>query len=90
MVDPWYLKLYREHMADHPLRVFHDWYRLRRAGERLSDVIWVGADRRVAAIMGHRAASTFADALEIASNSVGSFPSITHLHGPGHVLGIIR
>ncbi len=90
LVDPWYLKLYREHLADHPLHVFHTWYRLQRAAERLGDVIWVGADRRTAAVLGHRAATTFADALEIASNSVGSYPSITHLHGPGRVLGIVR
>lgn len=90
MVDPWYLKLYREHLADHPLRVFHTWYQLQRASERLGDVIWVGADRRTAAVLGHRAATTFADALEIASNSVGPHPSITHLHGPGRVLGIVR
>ncbi|MCC2593002.1 nickel-dependent lactate racemase [Tessaracoccus sp. OS52] len=89
MHDPWYLNLYREHYADHPLKVFHTWYRIREATAGLGDVIWVGADRHSAALMGHRAATTFADALEIASNTVGSHPSVTHLHGPGRLLGVI-
>lgn len=89
-LDPWYLALYREHYANHPLKVFHTWYRIREATNRLGDVIWVGGDRRSAAVLGHRAATTFADALEIASNTVGSHPDITHLHGPGQLLGVVR
>lgn len=88
--DPWYLALYRDHYANHPLKVFHTWYRIHEASRRLGDVIWVGGDRRSAAVLGHRAATTFADALEIASNTVGSHPEITHLHGPGHLLGVVR
>lgn len=90
MADPWYVTLYQQHFAQHPLQVFHTWYGIREAAERLADVIWVGADRRSAAVLGHRAATTFADALEIASNTVGSRPAITHLHGPGRVLGVVR
>lgn len=88
--DPWYLALYRDHYANHPLKVFHTWYRTQEATARLADVIWVGGDRRSAAILGHRAATTFADALEIASNTVGSQPEIMHLHGPGQLLGVVR
>ncbi len=87
--DPWYLNLYREGFAHHPLRVFHTWYRLREASADLDDVIWVGGDRRSAAIMGHRAASTLADAYELASAVVGRHPGITHLHGPGRLLGMV-
>lgn len=89
-LDPWYLALYRDHYANHPLKVFHTWYRIREATARLGDVIWVGGDRRSAAMLGHRAATTFADALEIGSNTVGSHPDITHLHGPGRLLGVVR
>ncbi len=88
-VDPWYLNLYKDRFAHHPLRVFHTWYRIIEASEGLADVIWVGGDRRNAAIMGHRAASSLADAFEIASAVVGSDPAITHLHGPGRVLGTV-
>ena len=87
--NPWYLNLYRERFAHHPLLVFHTWYRLQNASRGLSDVIWVGGDRRSAAIMGHRAASTLADAYEVASAVVGSNPDITHLHGPGRLLGTV-
>ncbi|MDO5735631.1 MAG: lactate racemase domain-containing protein [Propionibacteriaceae bacterium] len=88
-VDPWYLNLYKERFAHHPLGVFHTWYRLREATQGLADVIWVGADRRTAAMMGHRAASTLTDAYEIAAAVVGHRPEITHLHGPGRVLGSV-
>ncbi|MEO7586574.1 MAG: lactate racemase domain-containing protein [Arachnia sp.] len=88
--DPWYLNLYREKFAHHPLRVFHTWYRIREASRGLADVIWVGGDRRSAAVMGHRAASTLADAYEVASAVVGERPAITYLHGPGRVLGVVR
>lgn len=85
--DPWYLELYRRQYAFHPLQVFHDWYATSASAARLADVIWVGGDRRVAEVLGHRAASTLADALEIAANAVGRQPRITYLHGPGRVVG---
>ncbi len=88
--DEWYLDLYRKQFAEHPLRVFHEWYATARAAERFSDVIWVGGDRRSAALLGHRAATTYADALEIASNTVGQHPGITVLHGPGQAVGDVR
>ncbi len=87
--DPWYLSLYRERFAHHPLRVFHTWYRLQEAAAGLSDVIWVGGDRRSAEVMGHRAASSLADAYEVAAAVVGRNPDITHLHGPGPLLGAV-
>ena len=88
--DEWYLDLYRKRFAPHPLRVFQDWYAIARATAPLADVIWVGADRRSAAVLGHRAASTAADALEIASGSVGFSPSITMLRGVGLVVGDVK
>lgn len=88
-VDPWYVNLYRERFAHHPLGVFHAWYRIQEASQSLADVIWVGADRRSAALLGHRAASSLADAYEVASAMVGRQPEITYLHGPGRVLGTV-
>lgn len=88
--DSWYLDLYRKQFADHPLRVFHQWYEIAEATNHYSEVIWVGGDRRSAALFGHRAATTYADALEIASNQVGRAPEITVLHGPGLALGDVR
>ena len=88
--DEWYVDLYRKQFADHPLRTFQTWYRVAEATRSLGDVIWVGGNRRTADLFGHRAASTYADALEIASNTVGREPSITFLHGPGLPLGDVR
>lgn len=90
LADEWYLDLYRKQFAHHPLRVFHQWYRTAEATKGLDDVIWVGADRRSASLLGHRAASTYADALEIASDAVGKHPAITFLRGPGLALGDVR
>lgn len=87
--DPWYLDLYRQRFADHPLHVFHTWYRIQAATRHMSDVIWVGGDRRNAALLGHRSATTLADALEIASDTVGAAPAMTYLRAPGRVVGHI-
>ena len=85
--DPWYLDLYRRHLADHPLHVLHDWYRLAGAAQRFTDIIWIGGDRRTAALLGHRAASSLPDALEIASTHVGNDPTMTYMRSPGRLLG---
>ncbi|WP_296138960.1 lactate racemase domain-containing protein [uncultured Tessaracoccus sp.] len=88
--DQWYVDLYRKQFADHPLRTFQSWYRVRAATERFADVIWVGGNRRTADLFGHRAATTYADALEIASDKVGRTPVISYLHAPGLPLGDVR
>lgn len=85
--DHWYLEQYRSGQADHPLRALHSWYRAEQARSGLGDVIWVGGDRRVAELLGHRAATTLADALEIARASVGDDPAVTFLRAPGRVVG---
>lgn len=80
--DEWYINLYRTQHAfhgTHPLRL---WYALQPALAHCGDIIWVGGDRASAERMGHRAASTLADALEIASATVGRSPDILHLHTP--------
>ena len=88
--DQWYIDLYRKQFADHPLRTFHYWYRVCEASEQFADVIWVGGNRLTADLFGHRAATTYADALEIASDKVGRNPAITYLHGPGLPLGDVQ
>jgi hypothetical protein len=40
--------------------------------------------------MGMRSASTFADALELARDTVGSSPTITYQHAPPHILSDVR
>ena len=87
--DPWYSQLYRTSQAFHGLLPFHLWYQLAPAAEQAGDVIFVGADRGSAARLGFRAASTLADALEIASATVGRTPRIRYLHTPPALLGSV-
>ncbi|MDO5065733.1 MAG: lactate racemase domain-containing protein [Propionibacteriaceae bacterium] len=87
--EDWHLRLYRDHHAHHPLAVFHSWYAIQEATSRLSEVIWVGGSRESAAVLGHRAATTLADALELARDHGGS-GTITYLHGPGRATGACR
>ncbi|MDO5093636.1 MAG: lactate racemase domain-containing protein [Propionibacteriaceae bacterium] len=85
--DTWYLKLYREHHAYHPLAVFHTWYATQRAASQLGMVIWVGADRTSARILGHRAATRLEDALELCAAHLGAGSPLTYIHPPGTVAG---
>lgn len=87
--NEWMIGLYRKGHADHPLRVFHAWYRSAAVLDDVAEMIWVGADRTVVDTFGHRCASTIYDALELASTAVGQEPSITYLRSPGRVLGLV-
>ena len=58
--------------------------------DHLGDVIFVGADRKTVRRMGFRVASTFADALDMAGETVGSSPRITYLHNPPLTLAEVR
>ncbi|MFI2031514.1 lactate racemase domain-containing protein [Streptomyces buecherae] len=80
--DPWYVHLYRKSYAYHGVHPFYMWYWCAHAREHLGDVIFVGADPAVASRLGFRAASTLADALQLASHTVGGSPEITYLHAP--------
>ncbi len=58
------------------------WYWCAHALEHLGAVIVVGGDGPAVHRLGFRAASTLADALEMASDVVGPSPTLTHLHAP--------
>jgi hypothetical protein len=88
--DPWYAHLYRTSYAYHGVHPFYMWYWGAHALDSLGDVIFVGADRRSVARMGYRTAGTFADALEMAGETVGRSPRIAYLHCPPLVLAEVR
>ncbi len=88
--DPWYIHLYRTSHAYHGVHPFYMWYWAAHAMDHVDEVIWVGADRRAVQRLGFRAASTLADALEMASGNVGRTPSITYLHSPPHLIADVR
>ncbi|MFL6074160.1 MAG: lactate racemase domain-containing protein [Mycobacteriales bacterium] len=88
--DPWYVHLYRNSYAYHGVHPFYMWYWGAHALEHLGDVIFVGANRKTAARMGFRVASTLSDALEMAKDTVGGSPSITYQHCPPLALADVR
>ena len=79
--DPWYIHLYRTGHAYHGVHPFYMWYWCAHALQHLGAVIVVGGDQEAVHRLGFRAASTLADALEMASDVVG--PS-TVAHPPAH------
>jgi lactate racemase len=88
--DPWYIHLYRKSYAYHGVHPFYMWYWGAHAMKYLGDAIFVGGNRESVSRMGFRAATTFADALEMARDVVGPSPSITYLHTPPVTLAEVR
>ncbi|TMK86054.1 MAG: DUF2088 domain-containing protein [Actinobacteria bacterium] len=88
--DPWYIHLYRNSYAYHGVHPFYMWYWGAHAMDYLGDVIFVGADRRAVRRMGFRTAANFADALEMAGETVGRSPRITYLHAPPLAMAEVR
>ena len=80
--DEWYRHLYRTSYSYHGVHPFYMWYWGAHAMSYLGDVIFLGGDSEVVRRLGFRTASTLDDALEMASDTVGRNPSITHLHCP--------
>jgi hypothetical protein len=88
--DPWYVHLYRTSYAYHGVHPFYMWYWAAHAMDHLGDVIFVGADRATVGRLGFRTASTLDDALEMASETVGSSPRITAMKCPPLSLAEVR
>jgi len=80
--DDWYRHLYRTSYAYHGVHPFYMWYWCAHGLKHLSQVIIVGGEPRSVRRLGFRPASTMADALEMASDTVGRQPSLTHFHNP--------
>jgi hypothetical protein len=88
--DPWYVHLYRRSHAYHGVHPFYMWYWGAHALDYLGDVIFVGGDPGTTSRMGFRTASSFRDALEMASDTVGRSPSITYFHSPPLAIADVR
>ena len=80
--DEWYRHLYRTSYAYHGVHPFYMWYWCAHAREYLGQVIVVGGEPRAVRRLGFKPASTLQDALEMAEDTVGSAPTITHFHNP--------
>ncbi len=80
--DPWYVHLYRTGHAYHGVHPFYMWYWCAHALAHVGGVIVVGGDAGAVRRLGFKPASTLTDALEMAEDVVGRYPSVTHLHSP--------
>jgi hypothetical protein len=80
--DPWYRQLYRRSHAYHGVHPFYAWYWAVHAMEHVADVIVVGGERQTVRHLGFKCATTLEDALEMAEQTVGRYPSISHLRLP--------
>jgi hypothetical protein len=80
--DEWYRHLYRTGHAYHGVHPFYMWYWGAHALEHLGSVIIVGGDTGAVRRLGFKPASTLDDALEMASDTVGPAPTISHFHCP--------
>ncbi|MGH2811824.1 MAG: lactate racemase domain-containing protein [Actinomycetota bacterium] len=88
--DPWYIHLYRSSYAYHGVHPFYMWYWAAHAMDYLGDVIFVGADSSTVSRLGFRSATTLADALEMASETVGRSPRIAALKIPPLMIAEVR
>jgi lactate racemase len=80
--DEWYRHLYRTSHAYHGVHPFYMWYWGCHGLAHAGKVIIVGGEPRAVRRLGFAPASTFDDALEMASDVVGRDATITHLHNP--------
>ncbi len=80
--DPWYIHLYRHSYAYHGVHPFYMWYWGAHALDHVGAVIIVGGDPKAVRRLGFKPASTLRDALEMAEDTVGRDPTITHMHAP--------
>ena len=80
--DPWYRQLYRRSHAYHGVHPFYAWYWAAHAMQHVGDVIVVGGERETVHHLGFKCASTLEDALEMAEQTVGRYPSVSHLRLP--------
>lgn len=88
--DPWYRQLFRKSNAYHGVHPFYAWYWGVHAMEHVGDVIIVGGDRKTVHHLGFKCATSLEDALEMAEQTVGRYPSITHLRIPPLLLADVR
>jgi hypothetical protein len=88
--DPWYTHLYRTSYAYHGVHPFYMWYWGAHAMDHVGDVIFVGAERKAVSRMGFRTATTYADAMDMAAETVGSSPKVTYLHAPPLLMADVR
>ena len=88
--DEWYRHLYRTGNAYHGVHPFYMWYWGSHGMKHVGKVIIVGGDAPTVRKLGFTPASTMNDAFEIASDTVGRSPSITHIKTPPLMIADVK
>src|SRR6266567_956182 len=88
--DPWFRQLYRKSHAYHGAHPFYAWYWAAHAMDHAGDIIVVGGDREVVHRLGFKCATALEDAFEMAEQTVGRHPSVTHLRMPPIMLADVE
>ncbi len=88
--DEWYRHLYRTGYAYHGVHPFYMWYWSSHAMAHLGRIIVVGGNPRAVRRLGFTPATTMDDALEMAEDVVGRYPTITHLHAPPLLMADVK
>jgi hypothetical protein len=88
--DPWFRQLYRKSHAYHGAHPFYAWYWAAYAMQHAGDIIIVGGEREVVHRLGFKCATTLEDAFEMAEQTVGRHPSITHMRMPPIMLADVE
>src|SRR5713226_5333688 len=88
--DPWFRQLYRKSNAYHGAHPFYAWYWAAHAMEHAGDIIVVGGERDVVHRLGFKCATTLEDAFEMAEQTVGRYPSVTHMRMPPILLADVE
>jgi hypothetical protein len=88
--DEWYRHLYRTSYAYHGVHPFYAWYWGAHGQQHAGKVIIVGGYPEAVRKLGFTPASTMNDAFEIASDTVGRSPTISHLHVPGVLVADVK
>ena len=88
--DPWYRQLYRKSHAYHGVHPFYAWYWAAHALQYAGDIVVVGGDRETVHRLGFKCASSLEDAFEIAEQTVGRYPSVTHIRTPPLMLADVK
>ena len=88
--DDWYRHLYRTSNAYHGVHPFYMWYWGAHGMKHSGKVIIVGGDAATVRKLGFTPASTMNDAFEIASDTVGRHPTITHIKTPPLMIADVK
>ena len=88
--DEWKKHLYRTTNAYHGVHPFYMWYWGSHAMKHVGKVIIVGGDAATVRKLGFTPASTMNDAFEIASDTVGRHPTITHIKTPPLLIADVK